>query len=293
MGLKDEKIISGHAFVKKMHEFVRNKIKVLQIKYHITPGLAIVRVGEDEASKVYVQNKLRVAKELGINAFEYHFESAITQKILDAKIDNLNNNNMIHGIIVQLPLPDHINKHEVINAIDPLKDVDGFNTINVGKLHTGQDCLEPCTPVAIVMILKELYGDLSSKKVTIIGRSDIVGKPVAAMLLKENCTIKMLHSYTTNINKEAVDADILISAVGLPGLVKADWIKPGACIIDIGITRKEGKLYGDVDFDNVKDKAGYITPVPGGVGVVTVACLMLNTIKALCLQKKIKISELS
>jgi len=283
------KILDGKEFAKSLYKICDQKLKELKEDHTLVPGLAIVRVGEDEASKIYVANKLKKAEECGIHATEYYFNSKTSQKVLNNKIEHLNNDQRTNGIIVQLPLPRHINATQLINLIDPEKDVDGFSIQNVGRLHTWQECLEPCTPTGIVMLLKQLYKDLGGLKVTIIGRSLIVGRPLAGMLLKENCTIKILHSKSTKLKQETKDADILISAVGNPKMVKKDWIKKGSCVIDIGITRDSdtGKLLGDVDFDDVIDKVSYITPVPGGVGPITVACLILNTIKATYIQKKI------
>lgn len=285
------KLIDGNEFAATLYKIAKAKTDELQQKHTITPGLAVIRVGEDAASAVYVKNKLKRAEDLGFYAQQFHFKDDISAKVLSAKIEHLNNDQRINGIIVQLPLPPHINTTQLINLIDPEKDVDGFTIQNVGRLHTWQDCLEPCTPTGIVMILKQIYQDLAGIKVTIIGRSLIVGRPLAGMLLKENCTIKILHSKTKGLEQETKDADVLITAVGTPNLIRADMVKDGACVIDIGITRDAAtqKLVGDVDFEGVLPKVKLITPVPGGVGPVTVACLMLNTIKATCIQKKIKI----
>lgn len=292
MGFLEGKIINGHKFAKSLYKLAHEKLDELKREHNFIPGLAIIRVGDHEASRIYVANKLKKAQECGLNASEYHFKHDISQKVLNAKIEHLNNDHRVNGIIVQLPLPKQIDATEVINLIDPDKDVDGFSIQNVGRLHTWQDCLEPCTPTGTVMVLKRLFdNDLSGLKVCIIGRSLIVGRPLAGMLLRESCTVKILHSKSVNLPSETIDADVIISAVGSPNMIKSSWIKSGACIIDVGITRDEatGKLHGDVDFDDVIDKVSFITPVPGGVGPITVACLILNTLKAAYIQKKIKL----
>jgi methylenetetrahydrofolate dehydrogenase (NADP+)/methenyltetrahydrofolate cyclohydrolase len=285
-------IINGREFALKYLEKLKQDIVTLKDKHNLIPGLAVVLVGEDPSSLIYVKNKLKRAQEIGVNIFEHMLPEKISQKALIAKIEHLNNDHRVHGILLQLPLPEHLNTNEIVNIIDPEKDVDGFTVKNIGLLNSWQDCLEPCTPKGTLLLLKSIFGpDLSGKKVAIIGRSAIVGRPMGSMLLRENCTVTMLHSKSLNIEKECKEADILISATGRPKLVKASWVKEGACVIDVGIIRVNGKLYGDVDFDEVSKVAAYLTPVPGGVGPMTVACMLGNTVKAACSQKKISLNK--
>ena len=285
-------IIDGRKIAEEYYARLKADVDYLKEKHHLTPGLAVILVGDDPSSIVYVNHKLRRAKEIGINIFEYPLPEKISSKVLIAKIEHLNNDHRVHGILLQLPLPSHLDSHEIINYIDSEKDVDGFTIKNIGLLSSWRDCLEPCTPKGVLILLKRIFGDdLSGKKAAVIGRSMIVGRPMAMMLLQENCTVTVLHSKSENIEEECKRADILISATGNPGMLKASWVKEGACVIDVGIVRREGKLYGDVDFDEVKQVAGYLTPVPGGVGPMTVACMLGNTIKAACAQKKISLDK--
>ncbi len=285
-------IIDGKKIAGEYYSKLKADVEYLKNKHHLIPGLAVILVGDDPSSIVYVNNKLRNAKEIGINIFEYFLPEKTSSKILIAKIEHLNNDHRVHGILLQLPLPSHLDAHEIVNSIDSEKDVDGFTIKNIGLLNSWRDCLEPCTPRGTLILLKRIFGeDLSGKKVAVIGRSMIVGRPMATMLLRENCTVTILHSKSENIAEECSRADILISATGNPSMVKANWVKRGACVIDVGIIRKNGKLYGDVDFEEVSKVAGYLTPVPGGVGPMTVACMLGNTIKAACIQKKISINK--
>jgi methylenetetrahydrofolate dehydrogenase (NADP+)/methenyltetrahydrofolate cyclohydrolase len=286
-------IIDGKKIAEKLNMELSHKIALLGERYHLTPGLAVILVGEDPASDVYVRNKIKYSKQVGIHSFEYRMHGDTSQKMLIAKIEHLNNDPKVHGILIQLPLPKHIDEIAVINSIEPNKDVDGFSSVNAGKLVTGQDGLFPCTPLGCMKLIKLYLKDLCGLKAVIIGRSNIVGKPMANLLLREDCTLTVVHSKTANIINEVSSADILISAAGAPKLVKKEWVKPGAFILDVGITRVSlgdgnTRLVGDVDFDNVKDITSYITPVPGGVGPMTIACLLENTMKAACRLRNIK-----
>ncbi len=284
------KIIDGKAFANNFCNELKQTVQLLKAKHNVIPGLAVILVGDDPASHVYVKNKIVKAKELGINIFDFVMPAAASVRIIKAKIENLNNDLKVHGILVQLPLPQGIDQYDIIDSIDPIKDVDGFTTRNIGLLHSSRDCLEPSTPQGCLKLIKSVMGeDLSGKKAVVVGRSIIVGRPMATMLLRENCTVTTLHSKSYNIKEECKTADILIAAAGQREMITADLIKPGACVIDIGITRHENKLYGDVKFDEVKEVAGFITPVPGGVGPMTIACMLSNTVKAACIQKKIKL----
>lgn len=279
--------VDGKAFADKLCKKIQAQVESFKKSYKVVPALAIIRVGDDLASAIYVNNKLRRAKALGISAIEYHMPTQVSAQEILQTIEKLNQDKTVHAIIVQLPLPKHINPHIIINHIAPEKDVDCLGEINAGRLYMGLATLKPCTPSGILLLLKHLLGnDLSGLKAAIIGRSNIVGKPMALMLLAENCTVKILHSKSKNIAEETKEANILISAVGIPSLVKEDWVKKGACVIDVGISKIHSTLYGDVDYENVKSKAKYITPVPGGIGPITVAMLMANTITAALAQVK-------
>lgn len=278
-------IIDGKAFAARLRAQIAVEVAELKSSRGITPGLAVILVGEDPASEVYVRNKGKQTLEAGMNSYEFKLPATTSQDELLAKVHALNNDANIHGILVQLPLPKHINEEAVINAIAPEKDVDGFHVINSGKLTTGQKALTPCTPLGCLMLLKDHLGDLSGKHAVVIGRSNIVGKPMAALLLGEHCTVTIVHSRTKDIAALTRQADILIAAVGKPEMVKADWVKPGAVVVDVGINRvaaEDGKtkIVGDVDFADVSRVAAAITPVPGGVGPMTIACLLHNTLQA-------------
>ena len=270
-------IIDGKQIAKDLRAELAERVKALDI----TPGLAVVLVGNDPASDVYVRNKVRSTKEVGMNSFEYRMDESTSEEELLAKIDELNNRDDVHGILVQSPVPDHIDYEKIVEAIDIRKDVDGFHDESIGRLANGREGFVACTPLGCLKLLKTVMPDLSGKKAVIIGRSTIVGKPMALLLINESCTVTVCHSRTQNIEEECRNADILVAAVGRAKLVKKDWVKPGAVVIDVGINRGEdGKLVGDVDFDDVKDTASAITPVPGGVGPMTIACLLHNTVKA-------------
>ena len=273
---------------KKFAEEIRSKIKDLGKQFieetGFTPGLAVVVVGEHPASKVYVRNKIKQTKEVGFNSIEHKLPTNISEKDLLSIVDDLNHDKKVNGILVQLPLPEHINSDVILDKIDPSKDVDGFHATNVGKLWSGLNSLVPCTPLGCSLMIKKLYSDLSGKKAVIVGRSNIVGKPMAALLIKMNATVTIVHSRTKNIEEICKSADILVAAVGVPNMVKGTWIKKGCVVIDVGINRieKDGKniLVGDVDFNEAIKSSSMITPVPGGVGPMTIACLLLNTLNA-------------
>ncbi|MEM1162807.1 MAG: bifunctional methylenetetrahydrofolate dehydrogenase/methenyltetrahydrofolate cyclohydrolase [Pseudomonadota bacterium] len=262
----------------------------LKTENDITPGLAVVLVGEDPASQVYVRNKGKQTLEVGMNSYEHKLDAATPEDDLLALIDTLNNDPAVHGILVQLPLPDHLNSDLVINSIDPAKDVDGFHISNVGLLGTGQKSMVPCTPLGSLMMLRDHHGSLSGMNAVVIGRSNIVGKPMFNLLLKDSCTVTVAHSRTKDLPGVVKQADIVVAAVGRPEMVTGDWIKPGATVIDVGINRipapekGEGKtrLVGDCHYESCAAVAGAITPVPGGVGPMTIACLLANTLTACC-----------
>lgn len=273
------KLIDGKAVADTVKEEVKKQVAALKSR-GVSVGLAVILVGDDEASKIYVKRKQSVCEELGIRSFEYNLDSGVTEAELVALIEKLNKDPEINGILCQLPLPSHIDKSAIIGAIDISKDVDGFHPVNTGKMLVGTPGVLPCTPAGILKLL-DYYGiSVAGKKCVVIGRSDIVGKPVASLLMQRDGTVTVCHSKTPDLKEETKTADILVSATGQAGLVTADMVKEGAVIIDVGISRKNGKLCGDVDFEKVKEKAAYITPVPGGVGPMTIAMLMYNTLAA-------------
>lgn len=283
------KIINGKLYAKEVLDIVKEKLINLVTYKPTRFGLAVILVGDDPASAIYVNNKAKKAKEVGLESYIHKFSSFATEEEIIDCINNLNKDPIVNGILVQLPLPKHICAQKIIDFVHHEKDVDGFCTYNVGLLNTWQDNLEPCTPQGVLILLYEVLGkNLSGKKAVILGRSRIVGRPMASILIREGCSVTSLNSNSYNVQAECKTADILISAVGSPLLIKQDWVKKGACVIDVGIIRINDKLYGDVDFENVKDVAGFITPVPGGVGPMTVACLLLNTVKAAYKQHNIK-----
>jgi len=284
------KIIDGKAFAADVRGRVAAQVAALKAEHGITPGLAVVLVGEDPASQVYVRSKGKMTVEVGMNSFEHRLDAATSQEDLLALIDRLNNDAAVHGILVQLPLPDHLDESLVINAIAPEKDVDGFHISNVGRLATGQKAMVPCTPLGCLMMLRDQHGSLSGLDAVVVGRSNIVGKPMAQLLLRDSCTVTIAHSRTKDLPAVCRRADILVAAVGRPQMIPGDWVKEGATVIDVGINRipapekGEGKtrLVGDVDFASAVERAGAITPVPGGVGPMTIACLLANTLTACC-----------
>ncbi len=289
-------IIDGKAFSANLRGEIARKVEIIKQNHSLTPGLAVVLVGEDPASQVYVRSKGKQTQEAGMNSYEHKLDASTGQDDLLALIDQLNNDPDVHGILVQLPLPDHIDEEAVINSISVDKDVDGFHLSNVGRLSIGADGIVPCTPLGSLMMLKDHLGDLSGMKAIVVGRSNIVGKPMAALLLKESCTVTIAHSRTRDLPGECRQADIVVAAVGRPEMVKGDWIKPGATVIDVGINRIENddgstRLVGDVEFGSAAEVAGAITPVPGGVGPMTIACLLHNTLQQACRLNDVEIPE--
>ncbi|MGD9871222.1 MAG: bifunctional methylenetetrahydrofolate dehydrogenase/methenyltetrahydrofolate cyclohydrolase FolD [Thauera sp.] len=282
-------IIDGKQMAAKLRAQIGIEVARLRETHQITPGLAVVLVGEDPASQVYVRNKGRQATEAAMNSYEHRLPPSVSEAELLELIERLNDDAAVHGILVQLPLPRHIDADRVLNAIRPDKDIDGFHPLNAGILATGGDALVPCTPLGCLMLLKHRHDDLSGMRAVVLGRSNIVGKPMAALLLRESCTVTVVHSKTRDLADECRRADILVAAVGRPEMVKGDWIKPGATVIDVGINRVDtpdgkGRLVGDVDYASAAAVAGAITPVPGGVGPMTIACLLHNTLEATCRQ---------
>ena len=272
-------IIDGKKEAAILREEIKKEITLIKNKMNKVPGLTVILIGEFAPSQIYVRNKEKNSKEVGINSNVIKYSKNVTEKEVLKKIKELNNDKDVSGILVQLPLPDQIDKEKIINAIDPSKDVDGFNPINVGNLASGYDAIVPCTPLGCLLLLKNIEKNLSGKHAVIIGRSNLNGKPMAQLLLKENCTVTISHSKTKNLKEECLKADILIAAVGVANLVKKDWVKDGSIIIDVGINKLGDKIVGDVNFEEVKDKVKAITPVPGGVGPMTIACLLKNTLK--------------
>ncbi|WP_404361772.1 bifunctional methylenetetrahydrofolate dehydrogenase/methenyltetrahydrofolate cyclohydrolase FolD [Marinobacter sp.] len=280
-------IIDGKASAATLRERVASHVSHLKQTYGITPGLAVVLVGEDPASQVYVRSKEKQTIEAGMNSYEHKLPAGTTAGELLALINQLNNDPQVHGILVQLPLPEHLDEMLMINAIALAKDVDGFHISNAGLLATGQKGMVPCTPLGCLMMLREHYGSLSGLNAVVIGRSNIVGKPMAQLLLRDNCSVTMVHSRTQNLAEIVSRADIVAAALGRPLFIQGEWIKPGATVIDVGINRIDQgdgimRLVGDVDYEAAKNIAGAITPVPGGVGPMTIACLLANTVTACC-----------
>lgn len=277
-------LIDGKAFAAKVRGQVAEHVARIKADHGITPGLAVVLVGEDPASQVYVRSKGKQTVEVGMNSYEHKLPVDTSEEDLLALIDRLNKDDAVHGILVQLPLPKHLNEDLVINSIAPAKDVDGFHISNVGLLGTGQKSMVPCTPLGCLMMLRDYHGSLSGLNAVVIGRSNIVGKPMAQLLLNDSCTVTIAHSRTKDLPEVVRRADIVVAAVGRPEMVMGDWIKEGATVIDVGINRIEAdgktKLVGDVHFESAAAVAGAITPVPGGVGPMTIACLLANTITA-------------
>jgi methylenetetrahydrofolate dehydrogenase (NADP+)/methenyltetrahydrofolate cyclohydrolase len=275
------KIIDGKLIAEKIKERVRKDALEFFAKAGRKPGLAVVLVGDNAASHVYVRNKVAACAACEVESFEYRLSAETSMEELSALINRLNTDSNVDGVLVQLPLPKHLNEREVLALLDPRKDVDGFHAMNAGALFLGEDCLSACTPTGCIELIKSTGESLTGKHAVVIGRSNIVGKPAAMLLLGENCTVTICHSKTVNLTEVARSADILVAAIGREKFVTADMIKPGAIVIDVGINRSvDGKLYGDVDFEKAKDVAGYITPVPGGVGPMTIAMLLSNTLKA-------------
>lgn len=280
------KVIDGKAFAAKVRAQVAAHVARLKEEQGLTPGLAVVLVGEDPASQVYVRNKGTQTVEAGMASFEHKLPTETSEADLLALIARLNADPEVHGILVQLPLPKHLNSDLVINSIDPAKDVDGFHISNVGLLGTGQKSMVPCTPLGCLMMLRDHHGSLAGMNAVVVGRSNIVGKPMAQLLLGDSCTVTIAHSRTRDLGAVCRGADILVAAVGRPEMIAGDWVKPGATVIDVGINRVERdgktKLVGDVHYASAAEVAGAITPVPGGVGPMTIACLLANTLTACC-----------
>ena len=291
-------LIDGKAFAERLVGSVGVAVEELSNTHSFKPGLAVVLVGENPASEVYVKNKVRQTNNSGMVSIEHRLPEETSEEDLLSLVKNLNEDEKIDGILVQLPLPSHINENSIINSISPSKDVDGFSIPNVGLLSTSGKGLIPCTPLGCLLLLKDQLGDLTGKNAVIIGRSNIVGKPMAQLLIKESCTVTIAHSKTKNLENVCRNADILVAAVGRPHFVKDDWVKDGAVVIDVGINRlppegdKKGRLVGDVDFENVSKIASAITPVPGGVGPMTIACLLRNTVTAACKRRNIDEPEM-
>lgn len=277
-------IIDGKEIAKKIRAEVKERVPVVTEKIGVTPGLTVILVGEDPASEIYVRNKDKACKEAGINSVKHDLPADTKEEELLDLIDQLNVDNAVHGILVQLPLPDHINEARVLQAIDPKKDVDGFHPENVGLLVAGKPQLQPCTPYGVMKMLEYIGCDVEGKDAVIVGRSNIVGKPQAMMLLHKSATVTVCHSRTKNLEEKVKGADIVVAAVGRPKFVKGEWIKEGAIVIDVGINRTDEGLVGDVDFEEASKRASYITPVPGGVGPMTIAMLLNNTLEAALLQ---------
>ena len=292
-------IIDGKDYASRLRGKLKIAVNDLKDKYNITPGLAVVLVGNDPASEIYVRNKGIQTKEAGMNSFEYRLPESTSEDDLLAKVEQLNSDKSVNGILVQFPVPKHMEQQKIIERILPSKDVDGLHPVNSGYLASGLKGLVPCTPQGASLLIKDSLSSLSGLHAVIVGRSNLVGKPIAQLLLKENCTVTICHSRTKNLKEVCLSADILVAAVGIPEMVKGDWVKDGAVVIDVGINRLpapekgEGKtkLVGDVDFDEAGKKSSAITPVPGGVGPMTIACLLLNTLVATCSQNNIDFSD--
>ena len=292
-------IIDGKDYASRLRGKLKIAINDLKDKYKITPGLAVVLVGNDPASEIYVRNKGIQTKEAGMNSFEYRLPESTSEDDLLAKVEKLNSDKSVNGILVQFPVPKHMEQQKIIERILPSKDVDGLHPVNSGYLASGLKGLVPCTPQGASLLIKDSLPSLSGLHAVIVGRSNLVGKPIAQLLLRENCTVTICHSRTKNLKEVCLSADILVAAVGIPEMVKGDWVKDGAVVIDVGINRLpapekgEGKtkLVGDVDFAEAGKKSSAITPVPGGVGPMTIACLLLNTLAATCSQNNIDFSD--
>ena len=271
-------LIDGKKEAGSLRLKLKEEVNELKKKFNDVPGLTVILIGELAPSQIYVKNKEKSAKEVGLNSDVIKYPEDVDEKIVLKKIKDLNENKSISGILVQLPLPKHIDKKKIIDSIIPSKDVDGFHPVNVGNLSSGYESSVPCTPLGCYLLLKKVEPNLSGKKAVIIGRSNLNGKPMAQLLLKENCTVTITHSKTKNLKSECLEADIIIAAVGIPKLVKGDWVKKDSIIIDVGINKTDKGIVGDVDFEEVSKKAKALTPVPGGVGPMTIACLIKNTI---------------
>jgi methylenetetrahydrofolate dehydrogenase (NADP+)/methenyltetrahydrofolate cyclohydrolase len=272
-------IIDGKKEAALLREEIKKEILEIKKKINKSPGLSVILIGDFAPSQIYVKNKEKNSREVGITSEVLKYTKEVKESDILKKIEELNNNVKVSGILVQLPLPDHINKEKIINAIKPSKDVDGFHPINVGNLSSGYKAIVPCTPLGCLLLIKKVEKSLTGKHAVIIGRSNLNGKPMAQLLLKEDCTVSIVHSKTKDLKSVCQKADILVAAVGIANLIKADWVKKDSIIIDVGINKVADKIVGDVDFDQVKNKVKAITPVPGGVGPMTIACLLKNTLE--------------
>ncbi len=272
-------ILDGKKEASLLREKIKKEISEIKKKINKSPGLSVILIGDFAPSLIYVKNKEKNSKEVGINSQVIKYSKEVKESKVLEKIEELNNNNNVSGILVQLPLPAHISKEKIVNAIKPSKDVDGFHPINVGNLSSGYKAIVPCTPLGCLLLIKKVEKNLTGKHAVIIGRSNLNGKPMAQLLLKEDCTVLIVHSKTKDLKLECQKADILVVAVGVANLVKGDWVKKDSIIIDVGINKVADKIVGDVDFEQVKDKVRAITPVPGGVGPMTIACLLKNTLE--------------
>ena len=272
-------IIDGKKEAEVLRNEIKKEISLLQEKTKKIPTLSVILIGNYAPSEIYVKNKVKKSKEVGINSNIIRYPDNVSENEVLKKIIELNEDSKVSGILVQLPLPKQINKEKIINLIHPSKDVDGFHPVNVGNLASGYHAITPCTPLGCSLLIKKIEKNLSGKHAVIVGRSNLNGKPMAQLLLRENCTVTIVHSKTKNIKDECSKADILVAAVGVPNFVKKDWVKQGSIVIDVGINKLENKIVGDVKFDEVKEKVKAITPVPGGVGPMTIACLLKNTLE--------------
>jgi len=272
-------LIDGKKMAAELREELKIEVSELKVKYNKIPGLTVILIGDMAPSQIYVRNKEKSANEVGLKSEVIKYPEAVEEKIILDKIEELNKNDTVSGILVQLPLPKHIDKQKVIETITPSKDVDGFHPMNVGNLSSGYESSVPCTPLGCYLMIKKIEPNLSGKKAVMVGRSNLNGKPMAQLLLKENCTVTITHSKTKDLKAECLEADIIVAAVGIPELVKADWVKKDAIVIDVGINKTDKGLVGDVAFDEVSKVAKALTPVPGGVGPMTIACLLKNTIE--------------
>ncbi len=272
-------LIDGKKAAAELREELRKEVIELKNKHNKVPGLTVILIGDLTPSQIYVRNKEKSAKEVGLNSEVVKYPDTVEEKVILDKIDELNKEGSVSGILVQLPLPKHIDKQKIIEAIDPAKDVDGFHPMNVGNLSSGYESSVPCTPLGCYLLIKKIEPKLSGKKAVIVGRSNLNGKPMTQLLLKENCTVTITHSKTKDLKAECLEADILVAAVGIPELVKGDWVKKDAIVIDVGINKTDKGIVGDVAFDEVSKSAKALTPVPGGVGPMTIACLLKNTVE--------------
>ena len=272
-------LIDGKKAAAELREELKQEVAELKTKYKKVPGLTVILIGDMAPSQIYVRNKEKSANEVGLKSEVIKYPDTVEEETVLEKIEELNNDDSVSGILVQLPLPKHINKQKVIEKIVPSKDVDGFHPMNVGNLSSGYESSVPCTPLGCYLLIKKIEPNLSGKKAVVVGRSNLNGKPMTQLLLKENCTVTITHSKTKNLKEECLKADILIAAVGVANLVKKDWVKDGSIVIDVGINKQGDKIVGDVSFGEVKDKVKAISPVPGGVGPMTIACLLKNTLE--------------